>query len=124
MLGHALAGIVGRKVAGDHERPVARLQGEQLPGGSLQAVLPSGGRCHGAELRPGDTLLDVGADRSNSSKGGLAMGEAFNYLAGVAAYQAVVADQVQSDSTSQMARDRLEELRARAPNTVPYTILR
>jgi tetratricopeptide (TPR) repeat protein len=45
-------------------------------------------------------------------------------LAGVAAYQAVVADQTQSDSTSQMARDRLEELRARSPNNVPYTILR
>jgi tetratricopeptide (TPR) repeat protein len=45
-------------------------------------------------------------------------------LSSAAAYRAVVADLVQSDSTSQMARDRLEELRARAPNTVPYTILR
>jgi len=39
------------------------------------------------------------------------------------AYQAVVADQTQSDSTMQMARDRLEELRARA-SSVPGTILR
>jgi tetratricopeptide (TPR) repeat protein len=45
-------------------------------------------------------------------------------LAGAAAYQAVVSDQTQSDSTSQMARDRLEELRARTGDNVPYTILR
>jgi hypothetical protein len=35
-----------------------------------------------------------------------------------------VADLTQTDSTNQMARDRLEELRARSPNNVPYTILR
>jgi tetratricopeptide (TPR) repeat protein len=45
-------------------------------------------------------------------------------LAAAAAYQAVVADPTQSDSTNQMARDRLEELRARSPDNVPYTILR
>jgi tetratricopeptide (TPR) repeat protein len=45
-------------------------------------------------------------------------------LGGALAYQAVVADQVQSDSTSMMARDRLEELRARAPDDLPRTILR
>jgi hypothetical protein len=44
-------------------------------------------------------------------------------LAGAAAYEAVVEDRVQSDSTSMMARDRLEELRARS-NYQPHTILR
>jgi tetratricopeptide (TPR) repeat protein len=42
---------------------------------------------------------------------------------GAAAYEAVAEDQVQSDSTSLMARDRLEELRARS-NYQPHTILR
>jgi hypothetical protein len=45
-------------------------------------------------------------------------------LAGAQAYQAVASDEVQSDSTSQMARDRLEELRARSRNNEPGTILR
>jgi len=45
-------------------------------------------------------------------------------LAGALAYQAVAADLVQSDSTGQMARDRLEELRARSPDNLPHTILR
>ena len=45
-------------------------------------------------------------------------------VAAATAYQAVVADRTQTDSTNQMARDRLEELRARSPNNVPYTILR
>ena len=45
-------------------------------------------------------------------------------VAGLEAYQAVAADVVQSDSTSQMARDRLEELRARVDDTSPGTILR
>jgi hypothetical protein len=45
-------------------------------------------------------------------------------LTGALAYQAVLADRVQSDSTTQMAQDRLEELRARGPDNVPYTILR
>jgi tetratricopeptide (TPR) repeat protein len=40
------------------------------------------------------------------------------------AFQAVASDAVQSDSTTQMARDRLEELRARDPDNVPRTILR
>jgi tetratricopeptide (TPR) repeat protein len=40
------------------------------------------------------------------------------------ALQAVASDQVQSDSTTQMARDRLEELRARAGGDLPRTILR
>jgi tetratricopeptide (TPR) repeat protein len=44
--------------------------------------------------------------------------------AGATAYQAVVEDLVQSDSTNLMARDRLEELRARSPGNVPFTILR
>ncbi len=44
--------------------------------------------------------------------------------AGVQAFQAVASDQVQSDSTSQMARDRLEELRARSAGDLPRTILR
>jgi tetratricopeptide (TPR) repeat protein len=44
--------------------------------------------------------------------------------AGVQAFQAVASDQVQSDSTSQMARDRLEELRARSARDLPRTILR
>ncbi|HEX6433277.1 MAG TPA: tetratricopeptide repeat protein [Gemmatimonadales bacterium] len=44
-------------------------------------------------------------------------------LAGAAAYEAVAEDRVQSDSTSLMARDRLEELRARS-NYQPHTILR
>ena len=43
--------------------------------------------------------------------------------AAATAYQAVVADPVQSDSTTHMARDRLEELRARA-SVAPHTILR
>jgi tetratricopeptide (TPR) repeat protein len=43
--------------------------------------------------------------------------------AAATAYEAVVADLVQSDSTTQMARDRLEELRARA-SVGPHTILR
>jgi len=45
-------------------------------------------------------------------------------LGGATAYQAVLADQVQSDSTTLMARDRMEELRARAPEDLPRTILR
>jgi tetratricopeptide (TPR) repeat protein len=45
-------------------------------------------------------------------------------LAGAVAFQAVASDQVQSDSTTQMARDRLEELRARASIDLPRTILR
>jgi tetratricopeptide (TPR) repeat protein len=44
--------------------------------------------------------------------------------AGALAYEAVASDPVQSDSTSQMARDRLEELRARAADNSPRTILR
>jgi hypothetical protein len=40
------------------------------------------------------------------------------------AFEAVASDAVQSDSTMQMARDRLEELRARASSTGPGTILR
>jgi tetratricopeptide (TPR) repeat protein len=44
-------------------------------------------------------------------------------LAGAAAYEVVAEDQVQSDSTTLMARDRLEELRARS-NYQPHTILR
>ncbi|HZI76020.1 MAG TPA: hypothetical protein VFD73_18775 [Gemmatimonadales bacterium] len=43
-------------------------------------------------------------------------------LAAAQAFQAVASDQVQSDSTTQMARDRLEELRARTD--LPRTILR
>jgi tetratricopeptide (TPR) repeat protein len=43
-------------------------------------------------------------------------------LAAAQAFQAVASDQVQSDSTTQMARDRLEELRARSD--LPRTILR
>jgi tetratricopeptide (TPR) repeat protein len=42
--------------------------------------------------------------------------------AALLAFQAVASDQVQSDSTTQMARDRLEELRARTD--LPRTILR
>jgi tetratricopeptide (TPR) repeat protein len=45
-------------------------------------------------------------------------------IAGALAFQAVASDQVQSDSTTQMARDRLEELRARASSDLPRTILR
>jgi tetratricopeptide (TPR) repeat protein len=45
-------------------------------------------------------------------------------IAGALAFQAVAVDQVQSDSTTQMARDRLEELRARASSDMPRTILR
>lgn len=44
--------------------------------------------------------------------------------AGAQAFQAVASDPVQSDSTSQMARDRLEELRARSAGDSPRTILR
>jgi tetratricopeptide (TPR) repeat protein len=44
-------------------------------------------------------------------------------LAGGQAYEVVARDQVQSDPTTLMARDRLEELRARA-NYQPHTILR
>ena len=40
------------------------------------------------------------------------------------AYRAVTADAVQSDSTMQMARDRLEELRARTSSPLTGTILR
>ena len=40
------------------------------------------------------------------------------------AFEAVAADAVQSDSTMQMAQDRLEELRARGSTSVPRTILR
>jgi hypothetical protein len=40
------------------------------------------------------------------------------------AYQAVADDAVQSDSTMQMARDRLEEIRARSNLDPPGTILR
>lgn len=43
---------------------------------------------------------------------------------GALAFEAVASDPVQSDSTSQMARDRLEELRARALGDQPRTILR
>jgi tetratricopeptide (TPR) repeat protein len=43
---------------------------------------------------------------------------------GALAFQAVASDVVQSDSTTQMARDRLEELRARDAGNVPRTILR
>jgi tetratricopeptide (TPR) repeat protein len=45
-------------------------------------------------------------------------------IAGAMAYQAVASDLVQSDSTNLMARDRLEELRARSNDNVPRTILR
>jgi tetratricopeptide (TPR) repeat protein len=45
-------------------------------------------------------------------------------VGGAMAFQAVASDAVQSDSTTQMARDRLEELRARDPANVPRTILR
>jgi tetratricopeptide (TPR) repeat protein len=46
-------------------------------------------------------------------------------IAGALAFQAVASDAVQSDSTSQMARDRLEELRAaRFSGESPRTILR
>jgi hypothetical protein len=45
-------------------------------------------------------------------------------IAGAVAFQAVASDPVQSDSTTQMARDRLEELRARASGDMPRTILR
>lgn len=45
-------------------------------------------------------------------------------IAGALAFQAVASDPVQSDSTTQMARDRLEELRARASGDLPRTILR
>ena len=44
-------------------------------------------------------------------------------LAGAEAYEVVAEDQVQSDSTTVMARDRLEELRARS-SYQPRTILR
>ena len=43
-------------------------------------------------------------------------------VAAALAFQAVATDQVQSDSTTLMARDRLEELRARTD--LPRTILR
>jgi tetratricopeptide (TPR) repeat protein len=39
-------------------------------------------------------------------------------LAGALAFQAVASDPVQSDSTTQMARDRIEELRAAGPRTI------
>jgi tetratricopeptide (TPR) repeat protein len=46
-------------------------------------------------------------------------------IAGALAFEAVASDVVQSDSTSQMARDRLEELRAaRFSGESPRTILR
>jgi tetratricopeptide (TPR) repeat protein len=45
-------------------------------------------------------------------------------IAGAVAFQAVASDPVQSDSTTQMARDRLEELRARGAGESPRTILR
>jgi tetratricopeptide (TPR) repeat protein len=45
-------------------------------------------------------------------------------LAAAQAYQAITADAVQSDSTMQMAQDRLEELRARSSSNMPGTILR
>lgn len=45
-------------------------------------------------------------------------------IAGALAFQAVASDPVQSDSTTQMARDRLEELRARSSGDLPRTILR
>ncbi|MFL5449237.1 MAG: tetratricopeptide repeat protein, partial [Gemmatimonadales bacterium] len=44
--------------------------------------------------------------------------------AAVDAYRAVTGDAVQSDSTMQMARDRLEELRARTSSPLTGTILR
>ena len=31
---HPLEGVVGGQLPGDHERPVARLDGKQLPGGT------------------------------------------------------------------------------------------
>jgi tetratricopeptide (TPR) repeat protein len=40
------------------------------------------------------------------------------------AFEVVANDAVQSDSTMQMAQDRLEELRARVPSPLPGTILR
>ena len=43
-------------------------------------------------------------------------------VAAALAFQAVASDRVQSDSTAQMAQDRLEELRARTD--LPRTILR
>jgi hypothetical protein len=45
-------------------------------------------------------------------------------VAGALAFQAVASDRVQSDSTTQMARDRLDELRARTGDLLPRTILR
>jgi tetratricopeptide (TPR) repeat protein len=44
--------------------------------------------------------------------------------AAVEAYRAVTADPVQSDSTMQMAQDRLEEVRALSSGILPGTILR
>jgi len=40
------------------------------------------------------------------------------------AYDAVASDAVQSDTTMQMAQDRLAELRARSSSNLPGTILR
>jgi tetratricopeptide (TPR) repeat protein len=45
-------------------------------------------------------------------------------IAGAMAFQVVASDPVQSDSTTQMAQDRLEELRARSTIDLPRTILR
>jgi tetratricopeptide (TPR) repeat protein len=45
-------------------------------------------------------------------------------LAAEHAYEAVTSDAVQSDTTMQMAQDRLVELRARASTNLPGTILR
>jgi tetratricopeptide (TPR) repeat protein len=45
-------------------------------------------------------------------------------LAATLAYEAVASDMIQSDSTGVMARDRLEELRARSLDNQPQTILR
>jgi tetratricopeptide (TPR) repeat protein len=45
-------------------------------------------------------------------------------LAAEDAYQAVASDAVQSDTTMQMAQDRLAELRARSSTNLPGTILR
>jgi tetratricopeptide (TPR) repeat protein len=44
--------------------------------------------------------------------------------AAVEAYRAVAADAVQSDTTMQLAQDRLEEMRARSSDNMPRTILR
>jgi tetratricopeptide (TPR) repeat protein len=87
-----------------------------------------------AEGKPGDAALWFAAAirvDSSTSVGRRALvgyGDAKLRLgdtaAGAQAFQAVASDQVQSDSTTQMARDRLAELRARSDSDVPRTILR